>query len=67
MTQYRYTPDQKIGERLAKYPADQEEPIRFEVKAVAKRKAYGRTDFYIVPRRGEGGKWVSEASLRWIS
>lgn len=61
-----YTPDQKIPVRLAYYPSDADAAIQFEVRAVANRKAFGRTDFYIVPRRGKGGKWVSEKSLQWI-
>lgn len=61
-----YDPDQKMAERLAYYPPSADSAIQFEVRVVAKRKAYGRTDFYIVPRRGQGGKWVSEKSLQWI-
>lgn len=62
-----YTPDQKIAQRMAYYPADPQGPIQFEVRVVAKRKAYGRTDVYIEPRRGKGGKWVSESSVEWIA
>lgn len=62
-----YSIDQKIPQRLALYPTDAKDEIRFEVTAVAHRKAYGRDDFYIRPRRGVGGKWVSESNLDWIS
>lgn len=62
-----FSVDQKIPQRLALYPADSKSEVRFEVTAVAHRKAYGRDDFYILPRRGVGGKWVSKSSLEWIS
>lgn len=42
------------------------EGVRVEVWACRRRRCFGRTDWYVEPARGRGGKWVRAATLEFI-
>lgn len=60
----RHTDPEPIRPRRALYPASAE--VEFEVFATRRKWAFGRTDYWIEPARGRGGKWTKASSLEFL-